>query len=187
MDGLIERLTRLEDEAAIRQLAVRYAMAVDRRDLDDWVSLFVEDVDCGRRGRGREALRDFIGAAVSTFYRSVHMVGGHVIDRISGDEAEGRVYCRAEHEVDDRWIVQAVCYFDQYAKRDGEWLFVSRKEAFFYSCDVIERPQDARFARWPGPPPGRPPAMLPDGFPNWRAYWSDRGTEPPSHALIAPS
>ena len=52
---LIERLDRIESHLAIQQLPSRYALAVDARDLDAWLDLFVEDVDCGRHGKGREA------------------------------------------------------------------------------------------------------------------------------------
>jgi ketosteroid isomerase-like protein len=42
----------------IRQLASRYAVAVDSRDLDRLVGLFVDDVRVGRDTFGRDALRD---------------------------------------------------------------------------------------------------------------------------------
>ena len=47
-DGLsaVERLVGRDE---IRQLAVRYAWAVDSRDLDTLVSLFVPDVQIGSR------------------------------------------------------------------------------------------------------------------------------------------
>ncbi len=41
----------------IRQLAARYAVAVDSRDLDALVGLFVDDVRVGRSAVGRDALR----------------------------------------------------------------------------------------------------------------------------------
>src|SRR2546421_374171 len=82
--------------AAIRQLAARYALAVDSRDLDALVELFVPDVDCGRWGTGRPALRSFFASVLERFHRSVHLVAGHVID-LRGAEASGVVYCRAEH------------------------------------------------------------------------------------------
>ena len=59
-----ERLDRLESTLAIQQLPARYALAVDSRDVDTWISLFIEDVDCGRYGRGREALRSFIDPGI---------------------------------------------------------------------------------------------------------------------------
>src|SRR5713101_814958 len=77
---LARRVDRVESQLAIQQLAARYALAVDSRDLDTWVDLFVEDVDCGSYGQGREALKKFIDPAVRTFYRSLHQICGHVID-----------------------------------------------------------------------------------------------------------
>ena len=53
---LVARIDRIESHLAIQQLPIRYALAVDSRDLDSWVQLFVEDVNCGSHGVGREAL-----------------------------------------------------------------------------------------------------------------------------------
>jgi hypothetical protein len=52
-----DRLDRIESSLAICQLPSRYAMALDARDLDTLVALFVDDVDAGAQGRGREALQ----------------------------------------------------------------------------------------------------------------------------------
>ena len=173
----LARLDRLESLLEIQQLAVRYAMALDARDIDAWLALFVEDVDCGRRGKGREALRSFIEPAVRDFYRTVHQITGQVVDELEGDHARGRVYCRAEHEFGDRWIVQAICYFDTYERRDGRWCFARRDEDFFYSCDQLEHPQDARFQRWPGPAPKHAPGMMTTRAPSWRAFWAQSAPE----------
>src|SRR5262249_4913618 len=97
------RIDRIESQLAIQQLAPRYAIAVDARDLDAWVALFIEDVNCGRHGRGREALRKYIDGLVRGFYRSVHQICGHVIDFVDADHATGTVYCRAEHEDRGKW------------------------------------------------------------------------------------
>ena len=54
-----DRLDRIESSLAIGQLPSRYAMALDARDLDALVALFVDDVDAGAAGpwqRGVEAL-----------------------------------------------------------------------------------------------------------------------------------
>ena len=50
-------LDRLIARDEIRQLAYRYALAVDSRDIDTLVDLFVPDVQVGRDASGREALR----------------------------------------------------------------------------------------------------------------------------------
>ena len=50
MDPVEELLARDQ----IRQLAQRYALAVDGKDLDTLATLFVQDVDNGRYGPGRD-------------------------------------------------------------------------------------------------------------------------------------
>jgi len=170
---LVERIDRLESIAAIQQLAIRYAIAIDSRDLDAWLTLFPDDIDCGKRGFGREALRGFIAPLLKDFYRTVHLICGHQIDITGSNEATGRVYCRAEHEHGDKWIVQAICYFDSYIRKDGVWYFARREEDFFYSADALERPQEAGFARWPGPAPKFQPKMMVSRFPSWRSFWAE--------------
>lgn len=166
MRELIERLERVEARQQIGQLPIRYALAVDGRDLDGWVSLFVPDVQVGRDRFGRVALRDFIAPVLRTFRRSQHQICGHRIDLVDADRATGAVYCRAEHEVDDRWIVMAICYFDDYQRVDGEWLFRRRREQHWYAADVNEHPQAVGFDSW-----HHAPAPLPDAFPTWSSFW----------------
>lgn len=173
MTDLAARLDRVESTLAIQQLAIRYAVAIDSRDLDAWVVLFPEDVDCGRRGQGREALRSFIAPLLTDFYRTVHFICGHMIEFQDAEHATGRVYCRAEHEFGAQWIVQAICYFDTYERIDGIWYFRRREEDFWYSADALEHPQQANFARWPGPAPKFQPRMMVDRFMSWRDFWAE--------------
>lgn len=167
---LEERLDRVESQLAIQQLPARYAVAVDSRNIDAWVGLFVDDVDCGKRGRGREALKQFIAPAVRTFYRSVHQICGHVVDFVDADHATGTVYCRAEHEDGDLWVAMAIVYFDEYARRDGKWYFVRRREKHWYSADVLARPGQGGFQNWPKWGDRKP--ELPHAFPSWTQFWA---------------
>ena len=169
MDELLARIDRIESTQAIQQLPIRYAMAVDGRDIDGWVKLFVEDVDCGRYGKGREALKSFIAPTVSNFYRSLHLICGHRIDFVDADNATGAVYCRAEHEDGDNWVVMGICYFDTYARRDGEWFFVRRKERHWYAAEEMDRPHGPNFSNWPGQ--AIPEPTMPQAFPTWAGYW----------------
>ena len=47
-DSVLARLDRLESLDAIRQLAAKYSLALDMRDLDALVNLFAEDIRIGR-------------------------------------------------------------------------------------------------------------------------------------------
>lgn len=169
-----ERLDRVESMLAIQQLAARYALAVDSRDIDAWIALFVGDVDCGRYGKGREALRGFIDPGVRGFYRSVHFIGGHVIDFEGANRASGTVYCRAEHEDGDRWVAMQLIYFDAYERREGQWYFVRRRERAWYAADQLERPQDVAFHGWDK---HLLPMKLPHAFATWQGFWSRSSAE----------
>jgi len=167
-DAILERLEGVESQLAIGQLAIRYALAVDARDVDAWLALFVPDVQVGPDRFGREALREYIEPRLRLFYRSMHQICGHRIELQGRDHARGQVYCRAEQEFGDRWIVLAVCYFDTYRRVEGEWLFARRKERLWYSADVTERPQSVGFDGWPE---GSGPADLPHAFESWAPFW----------------
>lgn len=166
---LAARIDRIESQLAIQQLPIRYALAIDARDIDAWLALFIADVDCGAAGKGREALRTTIEPGVRTFYRSIHQICGHAIDFVDADHATGRVYCRAEHEDRGGWYVMAICYFDEYARRDGEWFFTRRRERHWYAADLLERPT-APFRGWPGHDRNAP--RLPAAFPSWSRFWA---------------
>ena len=168
---LLARIDRIESTLAIQQLPIRYALATDGRDIDSWVNLFIEDVDCGSAGRGREALRSTIEGPVASFYRSIHQICGHQISFSDPEHASGQVYCRAEHEAlhqqKRRWIVMTICYFDDYERRAGEWFFVRRRERHWYSKDAEQRPAPP-FQDWDAHA-GEP--KLPAAFPTWSKFW----------------
>src|SRR5262245_32389151 len=166
--GVAERLQRIEDILEIQQLPIRYAIAVDQRDVDSWLELFVPDVSLGRHGVGRDALRQMITPMLRSFYRSIHHITGHRIDLVDGTHATGSVYCRAEHEVSDRWIVIALRYDDEYRKVDGRWHFARRIDKHWYEADLVERPQQVGFNGWTEVP-ARP--RLPEASPSWAAFW----------------
>jgi len=172
-DNLAARIDRIESHLAIQQLPIRYALAVDGRDIEAWINLFVADVNCGRYGTGREALKSFIAPSLTRFYRSQHQICGHRVEFDDADHAHGAVYCRAEHEDGDKWIVMAICYFDTYERRDGEWFFVRRKEKHWYAADIAEHPRGPSWDGWLNPQ--ERPAHLPGDFPTWAGFWREAG------------
>jgi hypothetical protein len=166
-----QRLDRLESTEAIRQLVSRYALAIDVRDLDALAELFVEDVRVGGSQSGRPALKAwFDGFMRNRFRETAHIVMNHVIEFRNADEANGVVYCRAEHELDDEFVVQQMQYWDHYARRGGAWLFVRRVPLAWYATDILDRPVGAQKMRWPGVSPYV--GELPEWWESWREYWA---------------
>ena len=51
MDDLLARIDRLESLDEIRQLAAKYSLSLDMRDLDAHVNLFAEDIQVTRSVR----------------------------------------------------------------------------------------------------------------------------------------
>ena len=174
-DGL-EDLERVVARDEIRQLAYRYAYAVDARDLDLLVSLFVPDVRVTREASGRDAMRAFWVESLREIGVSILFVGNHVIDFDDPENARGVVYCRGQIQDGDRWIEQAIQYRDRYQKRDGRWLFVKRTHVLWYGVETAERPLAQRPANWPEHHDGR--GTVPEDIPSWQAFWEGLGPGP---------
>lgn len=164
-------LDRLEAIEAIRSLAARYAIAVDSRDLDALVALFVDDVQVGRDRRGRAALREAFDASLRSVGVSFLHVGTHVVDLLDADHATGLVYCKGEVQDGDRWVHQAILYRDTYERRDGRWFFVRRVHELFYGAFPGENPMTLPPANWPENARGR--GTRPAAWPTWRAFWGE--------------
>ena len=174
--SLFTRIDRVESNLAIQQLAARYALAVDSKDVDGVVSLFVEDVNAGRSwGVGREALRRFYQDALSRFYRSMHLIAGHVITFDDAHRARGVVHCRAEHEAGTQWGIMVMSYKDDYERHEDTWYFRRRRLQPLYTTDILSRPKGPGFLRgWAedgGDSSEGEAARLPGEFPTFTAYW----------------
>lgn len=167
----IEKLLAYEE---IRQLASRYAIAADARDLDTLVDLFVPDVRVGRERSGREALHaDFDQSFRAVGVTFLH-VGNHAIDLTDADHATGIVYCRAEIQDggpdSDRWIIHTIQYHDTYARAEGRWLFVRRKHYLVYGAELGVNPLSLPAANWPASQTGM--GTHPHDLPTWKAFWA---------------
>jgi hypothetical protein len=166
------RVAALEAREEIRQLAARYAVALDSRDVRTLVELFVDDVRTADGGVGRDALAAWFDPILRPYGITFHFIGNHVIDLVDDDHATGIVYCRPEHEVGDLWVVMPVQYWDRYERRAGRWYFKSRSVHAFYAADVNENPLavPGRF-HFPGNPLITE-ADLPERWPSWREFWA---------------
>ena len=168
----LDRLMAIE---SIRQLASRYAVSMDARDLDALVSLYVDDVRVGRDRFGRDALRNDFDRQLRTVGITILFVGNHVIDFVDANHARGIVYCKAEIQDTKRWIQQAIRYNDDYERRDGDWYFVRRRHLLFYGTELGQSPLGLEPADWPANHTGR--GTLPESLSTWRAFWGSEPTE----------
>ncbi|WP_299573084.1 nuclear transport factor 2 family protein [uncultured Williamsia sp.] len=176
------RVERLEALDEIRQLAAKYAVALDQRDLDAVVGLFVDDVGAPGGRRGREALRDWYDAAMRRdLLGTAHGIVGHVID-VDGPAASGIVYSRNDLETESTWLVEFVAYLDSYERRDGRWWFRRRTPMFWYRSDLTEPPLGENKMRWPGA--ASSPGTFHEISAAWAEFWSDEDRH--SHPVPAP-
>jgi ketosteroid isomerase-like protein len=183
-----DQLEHLVAVEAIRQLVARYAVAVDRRDLDALVALFVPDVAVGPAGTGREALRRSFADSLGAVGITILNVGTHQIDVHHEGRATGTVYCKGEIQDGDRWIHQAIVYDDDYRRLDGRWYFVRRRHRLFYGAPVGVSPLGLGPANWPEHHEGR--GTLPESWESWRRFWdrpggagaTGRSDDPPGEA-----
>jgi ketosteroid isomerase-like protein len=182
LESLARRLDRMESLEAIRALPARYANAMDARDFDAAVALYTEDAPVSPGVRGRAALKEGFGNAMGTYFTTtVHFIGNHLIelDPENPDRATGHVYCRAEHEQGDNWVIVMVHYSDKYRRDDGTWYFYSRRMRVWYTVDVLDRPTGPDKVRFVMSDVDlhAPHAELPAAWPSWHEFWAGRTDE----------
>lgn len=90
------------DRAAIVDVVVAYATALDTRDWKMLGTLFTEDASwaysggSGERLVGRDAILARISASIERYDVTHHLNGNHVVV-VNGDEAEHTCYFQAQH------------------------------------------------------------------------------------------
>jgi ketosteroid isomerase-like protein len=127
-DALADRIRRLEDIEAIKQLKAAYCYWVDEGEIDRLMERFTDDAvwDGGPMGRfeGREAIREFLERLPEQLSFALHWVMNPEI-HVEGDAATGRWYllepCTAARS--RRAIWGAGRYEERYVRVAGEWKF----------------------------------------------------------------
>ena len=180
---LLARIDRLESLDEIRQLAAKYALSLDMRDMDAHVNLFVDDIRVSRDQVGRAHLKRWLDATLRLqFTGTSHHIGNHIIEFEDADHAHGVVYSKNEHETpcaDDssEWVIMQMLYWDNYERRDGRWYFRRRLPCYWYATDINKPPVGEHKMRWPD-------RDIYDGayhelWPSWTAFW----THPPDDSV----
>lgn len=175
MESFSRRIDRLESLDEIRQLAAKYSLALDMRDLDAMVNLFPADVRVGRDKVGRGWFKKWMDETLrDQFTGTSHHIGNHIIEFQDPDNAMGVVYSKNEHETPTadggaEWVIMQMIYWDNYQRIDGRWLFRRRLPCYWYATDLNKPPVGAQKMRWPDRETYD--GAYHDLFPTWREFW----------------
>jgi hypothetical protein len=127
-------LATLVAKEEIRDLALLYCRAVDRKDVELLRTLYTRDgTDDHGAGFYQGSAAGFVDKVEASFPRfryTGHHICNHLIS-VNGDEAEGEIYALACHVLVDgkggfHEDVTALRYADRYCKEDGRWRFAQR-------------------------------------------------------------
>jgi hypothetical protein len=171
MDAIEELIARDK----IRQLAERYGVYVDAKDIEAVAELFAVGLDNGKYGMGREGVRSFYDNVLRKFHCTMHLVANHVIDFDDDTHAHGVVYCRAQHHVVDpepeHWFDEAYAYWDTYEKVGDDWFFTSRSPKAWYHQEFGHPEHGTERTTKPLSRNRAMRTTMPEGFPTWAPYW----------------
>jgi ketosteroid isomerase-like protein len=178
---LQRRIARLEDRAAIADLAVLYGFVMDERDIDGIRRIFCEDATL--RSQDGVFAATGIDEIVKTYQGRFDALGptnhvshGHVIrlDDTDPDVATGLLASHAEVIRDGKPMVVALRYKDSYRRTHTGWRFADRLMSYMYYVDVrdyadalgdpnrVRAYGDRRPADWPEVLTGSTPDWLKD-------------------------
>ncbi len=173
---LEQRIDRLESLDEIRQMAAKYSLALDMRDLDAMANLFPADVKVGKTQSGRAELKKWLDETMrSQFTGTSHHIGNHIIEFTSPDEAIGVVYSKNEHETptasgDIEWVIMQMIYWDNYQRIDGRWYFKRRLPCYWYATDLNKPPVGDNKMRWPDR--DHYAGAYHELWPSWQKFWA---------------
>ncbi|MBW1686209.1 MAG: nuclear transport factor 2 family protein [Deltaproteobacteria bacterium] len=181
-----ERLDRLESVEQIRQLAGKYALSLDMRDLDAHVNLFAPDIRVSREHTGRGHLKAWIDDTLrNQFTGTSHHVGQHIVEFNGRDTAIGVVYSKNEHECEGEWVIMQMLYWDDYERIDGQWYFRRRLPCYWYATDLNKPPIGEHKMRWPGRE--HHDGAYHELFPSWQEFWASRPDKSELPEVAAPA
>ena len=189
--ALLARIDRLESLDEIRQLAAKYSLSLDMRDLDSHVNLFAPDIKVSRDKVGRPHLKRWLDDTLRLqFTGTSHHIGNHVIEFDDADHAHGVVYSKNEHETPrsdggTEWVIMQMLYWDNYERVEGRWYFRRRLPCYWYATDLNKPPVGDNKMRWPDREPYA--GAYHDLWPSWQDYWDNPpDTDEPEVAAAAP-
>lgn len=142
--GATETPDLREDEARLRETALRYARMMDRMSFDDLPTVFAEDGVLSGPGyemTGHDQLRAGL-QSLDQFDATLHGVLNTYFE-IDGDRATGEVYCVANHvhQVDGIpfKLDMGIRYQDEYTRHGDIWVIQRRTFHMVWETDTPMR------------------------------------------------
>lgn len=142
--GATETPDLREDEARLRETALRYARMMDRMSFDDLPTVFAEDGVLSGPGyemTGHDQLRAGL-QSLDQFDATLHGVLNTYFE-IDGDRATGEVYCVANHvhQVDGIpfKLDMGIRYQDEYMRHGDIWVIQRRTFHMVWETDTPMR------------------------------------------------
>ncbi|WP_064076200.1 nuclear transport factor 2 family protein [Prescottella equi] len=149
---------RTADVLEIRELATRYALAIDDHDMELLAALYAPDAAfCGLTEtlHGRNAIVDYVRATLDGYDGvSVHTPHPGTVDFTRDDTACGVVPSHVEFALAGVQSILAVRYHDRYVRRGGRWYFEERRLEVRYATPTTAYGTVLTAAT--GPEPSRP-------------------------------
>lgn len=162
----------------IRALPIRYAAAIEARDINAMVQLYSPTARFGPYGQGRDALRRLMLDSLNDSLLAVILVANHLIEMHDETHARGQVWahCYAQTRTEG-FVEQLIRYDDRYEMVDGEWLFAHRRHRLWYGTAHTTSPLTQPAAEWPRRQVGVGdiPLSDPDFTEWWRTLQTDDG------------
>jgi len=129
---LEERITRLEDIEAIRQLQAKYQRCLDTRDFDGIAECFADEVvssygNGSMSYKGKDEVIHFLCSVMTLKMPSTHLIHGGEIDIIDPEHGHAKWYLE-DHLEHEKYLMKlhgAAIYDVDYIKRDGRWQITS--------------------------------------------------------------
>jgi len=173
-DTLLLRVAAMLD---IQQLAYRYALAFDSRDLEMLHGLWYEDVPrLPYPDINIHTVREDFDQWLYGLGPSILTVANHVIDLSDEDHGTGSVYCLVQMDTGEHYVEQSILYQDRYVRIDGRWLFEVRRHLLWFGTAGSESPFRQEPANWPASTFGR--GTLPEAFPSYQALRAETDRAP---------
>ena len=130
------------EKAAIRELAERYARAVDRREFATLAELLTIDAEIISQGfhlTGRENIVSGMTEGLARFELTQHCIHNLLVT-IQGDSASAETYCTAHHiyrrEAGLYKLSWGIRYQDRLLKQQNNWYFRRRELVIDWQQDL---------------------------------------------------